>query len=574
MRAKLLPATLASLAGLFAVPAGAGPVYVRLDFSGTASVTAAMQANILACIQAKYNTINNLQIGTGPGPADAAQVITANFTDENQPRLRGITDKGKYTCKSFVSTYVNSPSGLFDTTTPAGITALTNALCETGAHEIGHTLCAVHSQNAPRGRTIKQSNGAQIDSNGLALDTMTQGGFVTNAEKAQDNTRHTLTNLGTIQSAVNILKDGRPKWDLVAAFEGEERVQMIRGIYRDSVFIDGEAVDPVREDQVIATSITLSGNPLFGFGWIDAASQFFHAIPAGTSTETLEFEGGDLIDFAVGGAPGGPYDGQVFPLHAYGHVTQQSGILSPGDAELPAVTTPYYQMLEIHFDLGSIGQPPVVARLSTVYSTGTDGMRVLTVPVPVAIEEFEAGATPDGVLLRWHLSRDALRDLAAVSVERADAEAGPYTALTPSMLVPAGSMSFRDGDVRPRSSYWYRLVLVGTDGSRSVSRAVGAVVGKSDGWRTRLDVLAGAHAGDPVEIRYRIAQPDVAVRVAIYGVQGRRVRTLDAGRRGPGEYLRVWDRRDTSGVRLARGVCVVRLTAGRETLARKFVLAH
>jgi hypothetical protein len=83
--------------------------------------------------------------------------------------------------------------------------------------------------------------------------------------------------------------------------------------------------------------------------------------------------------------------------------------------------------------------------------------------------------------------------------------------------------------------------------------------------------VAGA---GPVEIRYSIGpvSPRLA-RLVIYGVAGRRLRTLAAGG-APGDHVLTWDRRDERGTRVARGIYVVELRTGTERLARKLVLVR
>ncbi len=81
-----------------------------------------------------------------------------------------------------------------------------------------------------------------------------------------------------------------------------------------------------------------------------------------------------------------------------------------------------------------------------------------------------------------------------------------------------------------------------------------------------------AVAGQPVEIRYRIARPGTETSLAIIDVEGRLVRTLAAGPLGSGRHVATWDRRNEAGVRAAAGIYLARLRAGETELARKVVL--
>ena len=59
--------------------------------------------------------------------------------------------------------------------------------------------------------------------------------------------------------------------------------------------------------------------------------------------------------------------------------------------------------------------------------------------------------------------------------------------------------------------------------------------------------------------------------LSVYGIDGRRVRTLAAGARAPGVYHVTWDGRDTRGRAMAPGVYYVRLAAGRRTFTTTLV---
>jgi hypothetical protein len=73
-----------------------------------------------------------------------------------------------------------------------------------------------------------------------------------------------------------------------------------------------------------------------------------------------------------------------------------------------------------------------------------------------------------------------------------------------------------------------------------------------------------------LEIYYSIGEA-TSVRLEVFDVVGRRLRTIDAGRNTPGHYRLSWDRLDSTGSRIARGIYVLRLSAGNESITRKFV---
>jgi hypothetical protein len=62
-----------------------------------------------------------------------------------------------------------------------------------------------------------------------------------------------------------------------------------------------------------------------------------------------------------------------------------------------------------------------------------------------------------------------------------------------------------------------------------------------------------------------------AVELAVYSVDGRRVKTLVSGVREPGEYRPVWDGRDDHGNPTSAGVYYARLVAGKSHFTRSIV---
>jgi hypothetical protein len=82
---------------------------------------------------------------------------------------------------------------------------------------------------------------------------------------------------------------------------------------------------------------------------------------------------------------------------------------------------------------------------------------------------------------------------------------------------------------------------------------------------------------NPVVTRARIrfdlaGARDQRVRVDVFDVNGRRVRTLVDQQLTPGEYESTWDGRDTGGGRAASGVYFVRMVAGDVDQSRKIIL--
>jgi hypothetical protein len=75
-----------------------------------------------------------------------------------------------------------------------------------------------------------------------------------------------------------------------------------------------------------------------------------------------------------------------------------------------------------------------------------------------------------------------------------------------------------------------------------------------------------------VRLRFQVPPPGGPVKIAIYDVGGRLVRTIMDARRGSGEYMVLWDGQDNAGQEAASGVYFVRMTAGEFMKTQKIVL--
>lgn len=192
---------------------------------------------------------------------------------------------------------------------------------------------------------------------------------------------------------------------------------------------------------------------------------------------------------------------------------------------------------------------------------------------PVAIQDFFATVGSDGVNLQWRLASTAREELLGVRVQRADDHLGPYRTLSETPLLPEIEMSFLDSEIETGKRYSYRLLLDGRDGSPQVAGPITITVGT--GLATSLRTPRDPGPGEPLPIRYSIGTSRAAaIRLDVYDVRGRLVRALGSGAVAPGEHVYYWDRTNSSGVRLPRGVYLVQLQADGARMAKRLVLLH
>lgn len=209
------------------------------------------------------------------------------------------------------------------------------------------------------------------------------------------------------------------------------------------------------------------------------------------------------------------------------------------------------------------------------YDPGCDPVVCFTIqaPVPVGLDDFVLVSAGRDVRLSWRLAPGLQGSLTGVRVERADAEAGPWTAVTPQALVPQSSMQYQDFGVETGREYWYRLVLEPQSGDEIVTAAARVTV-MGPVQQTALYAPVAAAAAAPFEIRYSLAAGVKSAELAIFDVAGRRVHTLARGQHGAGLFTAQWDRRDHSGSRVGRGVYFVRLAADERAWTQKLVIAR
>lgn len=143
--------------------------------------------------------------------------------------------------------------------------------------------------------------------------------------------------------------------------------------------------------------------------------------------------------------------------------------------------------------------------------------------------------------------------------------------ITQRMLSGGTSFRFVDRNAGPGSTWYYWLKEVGTDGDSHWHGPVSAHMS------TALPRVHALHQNYPnpfnprTVVRYEVAKLS-RVRIVVYDVRGRLVRTLVDGRKKPGHYGAVWDGKDDRGMPAASGVYLLRMETENFAQTRKMTL--
>ena len=194
---------------------------------------------------------------------------------------------------------------------------------------------------------------------------------------------------------------------------------------------------------------------------------------------------------------------------------------------------------------------------------------ILDGPTATVLSRFDGTAVDAGIELRWRFAEPA--SVGEVSVERADADAGPWRVVALERRDQDGTTIGLDRAVEAGGrSYWYRLATT-VDG---VTATFGPIETATLGSVTRLAL--GAPNPNPSDgaIQMVIETPgSTAVDIAIFDTQGRRVATLARGVLSPGRRTFEWDGR-WGGSPAPAGLYFAKLQAPGAVLSRRFVIAR
>jgi len=188
------------------------------------------------------------------------------------------------------------------------------------------------------------------------------------------------------------------------------------------------------------------------------------------------------------------------------------------------------------------------------------------VRVPFAVSDMSARQTDGLVEIQWQTSDD--RPVLGWHVDRLSDEG--RVRLTESPL-PAAARRFTDSSAGTDEGSRYLLTALHPYG---VSSEPGAAAVE-----TTSDISLALYPAHPNPARgsatIGFALPrEGNVRLSVYDVAGRLVRTLVNGPAAAGEGVKIWDGKHDNGAQAAGGIYFYRLETGSQTLTRKMILVR
>ncbi len=176
------------------------------------------------------------------------------------------------------------------------------------------------------------------------------------------------------------------------------------------------------------------------------------------------------------------------------------------------------------------------------------------------------------VVMRWSLA--SLVGVDGFNIYRALSFAGPYERMNDEVL-PRETAVYEDSTVWPGTEFWYELRVVSGEAPDYTEQPL--ATGPTS-VRTGGELVTALRPASPnpftseTIIQHDIASTAGGVRLTIYDVAGRVVKTFADMPTRPGRYQVVWDGTNDAGRQVASGVYFCSLEAGGTRDARPVVL--
>ena len=214
-------------------------------------------------------------------------------------------------------------------------------------------------------------------------------------------------------------------------------------------------------------------------------------------------------------------------------------------------------------------------------------------PLPVTLSSFVALPEKNAVRLTWKTESEYGNQ--GFILQRATSPDGPFVEIASYRNVPSlngaenssspQQYEFMDYQVTNNTTYWYQLWNVDIDGTHHMLQTISTTVVLEDNPLTRNNDQLPQHFAlypnfpnpfNPITyIHFDIAetsQPFVKVKLEIFDMNGRKIRSLVDQFMEAGSYTIMWNGRDASGKPVASGQYFYRLSAGPFTTTKRLLL--
>ncbi len=352
--------------------------------------------------------------------------------------------------------------------------------------------------------------------------------------------------------------------------DGPDRAQLIRS------FDGGDTWDVIFEDSLLAQPISAvftEDHRIFGsdVGHPDSTNSVYWTADDRTFTSKLELTGEENT-FVWGMSKN--TQGTIFA----GTVTRDDGNATPAiyvshDAGETWLKTLCWDSVEFDYrgmawisNFDAAGYCYFHDSVTTTSYRLIDGIHE---PTPVEGSYYGVIGEDGNVILRWTV--ESLSGIEGFNVYRATSPDGPFERVNEEPVAPSSPGVFEDDTIWPETTFWYELRAVMNWGEEVVS---GDPVSVTTGGRLRARL--SAPAPNPftsrTSLEFDVPNHIGPVRLVIYDLRGRVVKTLVEGAVGTGRHPASWDGKNERGRQVPSGVYFVRLEIAGESSGQKLLL--
>ncbi len=193
---------------------------------------------------------------------------------------------------------------------------------------------------------------------------------------------------------------------------------------------------------------------------------------------------------------------------------------------------------------------------------------VVDVYTPVELTSFSASTQRNRVVLEW-TTQSEIENL-GFNIFRSECESGPFVQINSELIRGAGNSTGRqsyryiDYKVESHRKYHYQLASISNKGTMQMQGSLEIELKEPN--LTTLDPNVPNPFNNKTRISYSIKDKG-SILLAVYNLQGQRVRTLINQTLEAGTYSVLWDGRNENGIDLPSGtyLCILKTSGGEWT---------